>query len=138
MRRDHDQFMRRGYDVVVIGHGTPARARKFQADLNLPFPILGDWDQQGYAAFGLGRAGLSDMLRPAMYLSGLRATLAGSRQGRTDGDPAQLPGTFILDHGGIVRYAKPAAHAGDLASTTDLLAWIDAHDGSSQVAAAAD
>ncbi len=125
LRRDYHQFLEQGYDVVAIGHGTPLRAAKYREELKLPFPILADREQQAYAAYGLGLASISSLVNPKLYLGGARALLAGSRLSKTSGDPRQLPGTFIIDRGGIVRFAKAAAIASDLATTGELLAWIE-------------
>lgn len=126
LRDEYDAFERRGYGVLAIGHGTPARAASFARDLSLPFPVLGDWEQQAYAAYGLGRASFADLVNPRIYVAAARATLAGARGGKPDGDVRQLPGTFVIDPSGIVQFAKPAEIASDLATAVELISWMDA------------
>ena len=111
--------------MVAIGLGTVQRAAKFKQDNELPYVVLADREQLGYQAYGLGKAGLSDIFKPDLILSGVRAFKAGARQGKGSGDPSQLPGTFIVDPAGMIQYAKPAKIASDLAATAELLSWID-------------
>lgn len=125
MRDAHGELGRRGWTVVAVGQGTGNRSAAFRRDNGLPFPVLGDPERAGYAAFGLHRGSPLDMLRPSLVLAGVRATRGGARQGRTEGDPLLMPGTFLVDRGGIVRYAHPGAHAGDVPSAAGLLRAVD-------------
>jgi peroxiredoxin len=129
LRRDYDAFVSRGYAVVAIGDGTPARAALFRKDLDLRFPILADREHRGYDAYGLGKTKMADLVNPKLFVAGLRALSSGAMQGKSSGDARQLPGTFIVDPAGIVRYAHPATIASDLASTTELIAWIEQNRG---------
>lgn len=125
LRRDHQEFINRGYVVVAIGHGTALRAAKYRQYLNLPFPILADRHQRAYEAYGLGRAAYADFVNPKLYPGGIRAVLARSRFSRPSGDTQRLPGTSIVDRTGIIRYANSALIAGDLTPITKLITWID-------------
>jgi peroxiredoxin len=125
----HRRFADAGLTVAVIGVGTPARAARFARDHELPFPVFGDWDLDAYRAFGLGRATASGFLNPAVYRAGLRAVLGGNLPGPPTGDTAQLPGAFVIDPSGIVRFASIGAHPGDNPTTEALLAAIDDHGG---------
>ena len=140
LRDTHQQFVDRGYRVVTIGQGTPQRAAKFQIDERLPFAVLADRERTAYAAYGLGGAPLTDLVKPSLIVAGMRAALRGARPGMVDkeGSASQLPGTFIVDNAGVIRYAKPAAHAGDLALPNELLAWIDGQSRNDPASRAAD
>ena len=137
LKAEYGQLSARGYDVLAIGHGTPARAAAFARDLALPFPVLGDREQRAYAAYGLGRAGFRSLVDPRLYAAGAKAMLGGARQGKPEGDTRQLPGTFVIDPAGIVQFAKPAAIASDLATTGELLAWMDGRTGAPVATASA-
>ena len=125
MRDAHQELDRQGWTVVAVGQGPGSRSAVFQRELDLPFVVLGDPERAGYAAFGLERGSPLDMLRPSLIVAAGEALLSGARQGRTEGDPAQTPGTFIIDRTGIVRYAHPAAHAGDIPSAMELVRAVD-------------
>jgi hypothetical protein len=55
----------------------------------------------------------------------MRAVLGGNLPGPPTGDTAQLPGAFVIDPSGIVRFAHLGAHAGDNPTTDELLSAID-------------
>jgi len=111
--------------VVAVGQGTGGRSAAFRRDNDLPFVVLGDPERAGYAAFGLKRASALEMLRPSLLAAAGEAIFGGARQGRTEGDPIQLPGTFVIDRGSIVHYAHPAAHAGDIPTAALLVLAVD-------------
>jgi peroxiredoxin len=115
----------RGVTLIAVGNGTPRRAARFQAELELPFLVLGDREAVAYEAFGVGRAPLSDLLRPGLYRAGLRALAGGNLPRPPQGDASQLPGAFLVDPDGIVRWAQRASHAGDTATVDAVLAAID-------------
>ena len=125
MRDAHEDLNQRGWTVVAVGQGTGSRSAAFRRDNDLPFIVLGDPERAGYAAFGLQRASALDMLRPSLLVGAGAAILGGARQGRTEGDASQRPGTFVIDRAGIVRYAHPGAHAGDIPTAGLLLLVID-------------
>lgn len=121
LERDHERVRHRGYGLVAIGVGTPARAAKFKRDLDLPFVVLGDWERVAYRAFGLADAPVTDFLNPALYGAGLRALLKGNLPSAPSGDVAQLPGSFVIAPNGEVLAAHAGAHAGDNAVVETLL-----------------
>lgn len=126
LRRDHEHFSVRGYRVVAIVQGDAERAAAYRAELELPFSILADQDRSAYRAYGLIQASAKSFLDPKLYAGAIRALLSGALPSKPSGDPSQPPGTFIIDRGGVVRFAKPATRASDIATTTELLSWIEA------------
>lgn len=126
-----DQLQNAGLAVVAIGQGTPEEAAWFRQQFRLPFPVFADPERQAYRAFGLGAARLTDVTKPSLLIAAARTVASGIVPGRTMGDRRQLPGTFIIDREGILRWARPARHAADLATTDDILAaarGLPAHD----------
>ncbi len=108
--------------MVAIGQGAPAEAAWFRQQFKPPFPVFADPERQAYRAFGLGIARPSDLVKPGLLVAAARTVASGTIPGRTMGDRRQLPGTFLIDRHGIVRWAKPATHAADLATTGEILA----------------
>ncbi len=125
MRDAHQDLAERGWTVVAVGQGTGGRSAAFRRDNDLPFVVLGDPERAGYAAFGLKRASALDLLRPSLLVAAGEAIFGGARQSRTEGEASQTPGTFIIDRAGIVRYAHPAAHAGDIPTAALLVLAVD-------------
>ncbi len=82
-----------------------------------------------HAAYGIGRANLLRLLAPDAIRAGARAAAEGHRQGEATGDTTRLPGTFIVDAGGIVRYAYYGRYAGDNPDLPELLRAWQAADG---------
>lgn len=121
LRRDHGRVRREGAKLAVVGQGTPAEAAAFARELALPFPVLADPDREAFAAYGLIEGGPGAFLHPTAAIRVVRALLRGAGFGRPVGSTWQLPGAFVIDHEGVVRFAKPALHAADTPSTDDLL-----------------
>lgn len=124
MRRDHRRFRDPRATLVVVGLGSPDQAADFVRKLSLPFPVLADPDRAAYATFGLDEGRPDQFLNPATGRAVLRAVVGGAGGGRVIGNARQLPGAFVIDPTGTVRFAKPALHAADTASTAELLAAV--------------
>ena len=121
MRGDHGRFTDLGATVVAVGQGTAEQTRAFAHHMELPYLLLGDPARTAYAAYGLVRGTLRQLLGPAVIRVHLQGLVRGVQPGRIIGDPRQLPGAFVIDRAGMVRYAKPGKHAGDQPSTEELL-----------------
>jgi peroxiredoxin len=125
LRKHYDDFRARGFEVVAIGQGTPARSEKFQQDYSLPFPVLGDRARESYRRYGLTSTALGSFLDPRAYVSGIRSLLHGKLPGLPDGDVSQNPGTFLIDRSGHILRAEIGQHAGDFPSAAEIVCWID-------------
>ena len=128
--REHLIRLRKRYDeftipIVTIGLGTAEDAAGMRDWLKIPFPILATSTTEPYADWGLGRATSATMLNPGMITSSIRALSKGARQGKATGDAMQLPGSFLVDQAGSIRWARPGSHPGDIASVDELLAAIE-------------
>ncbi len=124
-RDRYDEIRSLGFDLLAIGNGTPARAASFRLEFELPFRVLGDRARFAYGAYGVELAPVTDFFKPALYVAGVRALAAGHLPGRPQGDTAQLPGAFVIDRAGIVRFARYAEHAGDFATADEMVTWIE-------------
>ena len=93
--------------------GAPEPAQAVCDRFHAPFPCLADPRRSSYKAFGLKRGSVVEVLGPAVLLRGMQAALKGHHIEKTVGDAFQMPGTFIIDSEGVVRYARYAAHAAD-------------------------
>ena len=102
--------------------GTPAQAASLCGQYRVEFPCLADPDLDTYRTFGLKRGSMSEVVGPGTWLKAAGAMSSGHFGGRVIGDVMQLPGTFIIDREGVVRFAKYAGHSGDHPSMDDLLA----------------
>jgi peroxiredoxin len=121
VREDYPRFQEAGGDVAVVTMATPELAADFGRRHNLPFVVLADRDREAYRAFGLGQGTLGQLAGPAIWSAGLKAVL---RHGVSfpKQDPWQMPGTFVVDTGGIVRYVHRPRHQADRPSHDEIVA----------------
>jgi len=100
-----EQFGEAGFNVVFVGLGTVEQAEQFRKDLSLSYPIICDPDKVLYGMFNLGRATISSLASPSVLLKGIRALSEGYRPGMPQGDTMQLPGVFLIDTEGNIRFS---------------------------------
>ena len=85
-----------------------------------PYPetilFLTDPDRAAYRALNL-RRGMGGLKSMGMLTSGIRAYRAGHRQSRTQGDPLQQGGIFVVAPGGRAVFIHRSETAGDHAET---------------------
>lgn len=112
MRDTWPEMEKRGARLVVVGNGQPFHAQDFQQEHQLPFTLLTDPDLQAYAAAGLRRGALS-VLHPRVLGNALRSLRGGFRQGRTQGDPWQQGGVFVISSDGRMLFEHISREAGD-------------------------
>ncbi len=110
-----------GGQVVLIGMGTPQEAAEFARSQDVPFPVYSDADRSAYRAYGLPEGSVGQLAGPRVIAASLRAVADGAGVGKSVGNRRQLPGTYIVDSAGVIRFAKPAAHAGDVATVQEVL-----------------
>jgi peroxiredoxin len=99
------QFDEKGFQVVLAGLGMAEQAENFRAEFDLSFPIICDPQKDLYGQFGLGRGGVFSLASPAVLLRGMRAMSRGYTPGIPRGDVMQMPGVFLIDTEGNIRYS---------------------------------
>lgn len=121
LRRHHDDFTATGGRIVAVGQGTAAETASFVSELELPYTVLGDPDRAGYRAYGLTEGGASQFLSVATLKGYWRAFRSGAGMTKPVGNVRQLPGTFVVDSTGVIRYSHPGGHAADTPDAEELL-----------------
>ncbi len=116
-----DKFSEAGFHVVFVGLGTAEQAERFRKELSLSYQIICDPDKTLYHMFDLGRATISSIVSPSVLLKGLRALSEGYRPGMPQGDTMQLPGVFLIDTDGNIRYSYFSKDPSDHPSVETLL-----------------
>lgn len=119
MRGEVEGFRELGAALAVVGNGTPAQAKDFAAEYELPFPLYVDPKLEAYRAAGL-RRGVLDTLNAGTFTHALRALRTGARQGLTKGDPWQLGGAFVVAPGGRIAFRHVSRDAGDHADAAKI------------------
>ncbi len=122
MRRRKDGFDELGARVVLVGLGTVEETADFRAKFDMPFEMIADPGKRLYRAFGLKQASTGKLLSPGMAVKGVAAILRGHGVGKPQGDVRQLPGVFIIDTGGKLRYRYYAEGPADHPAPEELIA----------------
>lgn len=123
MELHHEAIEAAGLRILAVGLGEPKHARHFGGKLAPSVDCLTNEEPTLYEAFGIEKGNILRMLAPDAMAAGARAAREGHRQGQGTGDLQRLPGTFIIDKGGIVRYAYYGKHAGDQPNLEELVRW---------------
>jgi peroxiredoxin len=122
LHRSKERFEDSGFQIVLVGLGKPEQAEKFRKEFSLTFPVICDPEKDLYRTFGLGRGTLSSMTSPRVLLKGLGSITRGHTPGIPQGNVLQLPGVFLIDTRGNIRYAHYAKNPADYPPVDSLLA----------------
>jgi peroxiredoxin len=106
LRRDQLRFDKEGVRVALIGQGSVEQARSFSGRHHVPFPLLLDPRGLAFHAFGLVAGSLRQLFAPSVGVSFLAKQLDPEtrQRGLQGGSFRQMPGTFVIDGAGIVRF----------------------------------
>ena len=122
MRDDRERFDRAGATVVLIGLGQPDQTAAFCHTRDVPFTCLSSPDRSAHRAYGLRRGSFDQVAGPRVWLPWIRNQLGKEHQGRFgQGDTAQLPGMFVVDRDGILRFAHRGERSNDNPPNDDVL-----------------
>ena len=113
-----------GLQLVALGLGRPEHAERYCGELAPGHTCFADSTNDAYYAWGLRQGTLTEALANSVNIlrASLRATANGQRQGSATGDTHMLPGTFIVDTKGVIRYAYYGKYAGDDPAIAELAA----------------
>ena len=123
MELHKDEIETAGLRVVAVGLGQPKHARHFGDKLAPSVECVTNEEPVLHQTFGIERANMLRLIAPDAIKAGARAASRGHTQGQATGDAQRLPGTFIVDSDGIIRYAHYGKHAGDNPDLLSLVRW---------------
>ena len=123
MELQREEIEAAGLRVVAVGLGQPKHARHFGDKLAPSVECITNEEPELHATYGVERANMLRLIAPDAIKAGARAASKGHTQGQATGDAQRLPGTFIIDASGIVRYAYYGKYAGDNPDLSALLRW---------------
>ena len=104
----------------MIGNGSVPFLTSFAEGYPDTITFLTDPELGAYKALSL-RSGLGGFAAFGMVSSGVRAFRAGHRQTRTQGDPKQMGGVFVVMPNGDVVFEQKSKTAGDHAALESVL-----------------
>jgi len=104
-----------GLQLLAVGLGRPEHAAHYCGRLAPSQTCFVDTTNDAYYAFGLRQGTAGEALQNAFNIAKVsaKAIANGFVQGKATGDTHMLPGTFIVDRQGIIRYAYYSQYAGD-------------------------
>lgn len=104
LSRDRAKIEQAGTGIVLVHMQTDADGKALFAQYGLAdVPRISDPDRKIYEAFELHRGSLAQVAGPAVWVRGFVSLLTGSLPGIPNADVYQLPGTFLVHDGEIVR-----------------------------------
>jgi len=105
LKKDRAAIEAGGVRIVLVHMTTDDDAKKLFAKYGLDdVPRVADPERQLYEAFELKRGTVGDVMGPKVWWKGFRtAILRGNGFGVPKGDVFQMPGTFLVANGEIVR-----------------------------------
>jgi peroxiredoxin len=122
LRDDYDKFEDKGLGVAVVTQGNPAQTAELRRRYDAPLRFLADPDRKAYRAYGLERGSVVQVMGPRVMLKAAMAALGGNVGGRMVGDVFQMPGTFVIDREGALRFCHRNRDAADNPPNQTLLA----------------
>lgn len=110
-----DDLQAAGLKLVAVALGEPKHAERYCGKLAPSLTCFAATSNDPYTAWGLRRGTVGEFVGTSFKMMGatLKAMRNGQMQGEATGDVQMLPGTFIVDQAGIIRYAYYSAYAGD-------------------------
>jgi len=104
-----------GLQLLAVGLGEPKHAERYCGRLAPSLTCFADDKNDGYYAWGLRQGTAGELFANSLNVlrASAKAMAAGHVQGRATGDTHMLPGTFIIDRDGMIRYAYYGHYAGD-------------------------
>ena len=123
MQRIYPDLQKLDVNVLVISFAPPPRIADYLAEAPQPFPVVSDPTLAAYQTFGLQRTPVRSLFRLGVigrYLALMSRGWMPKKPGQGE-DILQLGGDFLLDAGGVARYAHPSAEPTDRPSAAELL-----------------
>jgi peroxiredoxin len=132
LREDHARFAELGARIVLIGQGTPVDCAEFCGRTHVEFDVFVDPERVAFRAFGLAQGTFMQIAGPAVTVPWMKLELKKEtrQRGLRGGSIMQMPGTFVVDDTGIVRFAHRNRHIADSPrnqAILDVLAKLGTH-----------
>ena len=128
MCRKKEAFDQLGAQVVLVGLGDVEETAAFRKRFKVPFSMIADPEKHLFGAFRLKQASVGSLLSAKMIVKGVNAMARGHVMGKPQGDVRQLPGVFIIDTTGRIRFSHHASTQADHPQPEALLVVLRSDD----------
>ena len=112
LHRARHEIEAAGAQLVVVGNGTPSFIAGFRERTGFDGTVYTDPERNAHRALHLKR-GVRASFNLKTLSRAVQAYRQGNRQGRTQGDPWQQGGVFVVATGGALVYEQRSEYAGD-------------------------
>lgn len=112
-----------GLQVVAVAMGDPKHIARYCDRIAPDITCLtgDDGSLEAYHAYGLQEGGLKQFTSFDALKAGFRAIKGGHAVGKATGNVRMMPGTFLIDAEGRVRWTYYSEHVGDHPDIADIL-----------------
>lgn len=94
----------KGTQLAFVHMGAEVDASTFFDEYGLgDTPRFANQNQELYRKFGLNKGSVTQLMNFKTLTSSIGAFREGHRQGKTAGDPAQMPGAFLINGDQVIR-----------------------------------
>ena len=128
MRQAKKKFDKKGARILLVGMGDREQAETFRKTFAPEFSIVSDPERRLYQAYELKRTGLFQLASPSLLVKGIKVLSSGHGMGSPQGDVWQLPGVFIINTKGYIRFSHHSRDPADHPNSEVLLAALDRID----------
>ena len=105
MRQVKNEFDEKGAQILLAGIGSEKEAETYRKTFASEFPMVYDPERRLYEAFQLKQTSLLKMASASLLLKSIDVIGKGYGLGLPRGNIYQLPGVFIIDTSGVIRYS---------------------------------
>jgi peroxiredoxin len=112
-------------DVAVVTFARTELVDGYRQHLGIPFSVLSDEQRDTYRSYGLERASLRRVYRPATIKKYAQLMRAGKKLRRPTEDTRQLGGDFVVGANGRLRFAYRPVAPDDRPEPADLIAELE-------------
>jgi hypothetical protein len=124
LRQQADEIERLNLQVLVVTFERDFLVAAYLRETGTPWPILIDRSRELYAAYGMERGRVRDVLGFRSWWAYFRLLLKGRKLHRSEGDIFQLGGDVLIDPGGVVRLYHVGKGPADRPDVSQLLACV--------------
>jgi hypothetical protein len=122
LERRHAEVEAAGLKILAVGIGEPQHVQRYSQRYAPSIPCVCGQGTETHTRFGLQRHTIAELFARPVVVSHVRAAADGFTPGMLTGELKILTGQFIVDTGGVIRYAHYSRYVGDDASVSDILA----------------
>lgn len=102
--------------------GEPKHAQHYCGKLSPSVNCLTQEDAAPYFAYGLSQAGMKELMGLKTIRAGMDAAAEGFLPQQPIGDPRMMPGSFLVDRDGIVRWTYYGTDVSDHPQVAEIVA----------------